>query len=185
MAFNVSEFSSGGLPFGGARPSLFSVIIDTPSGVPNVGARISFTAQASQIPASSIGVIEQSYYGRRIKIAGTRTFANWRADILNDEDFQVRHAMEVWSNEINRHQANLRAPQLATSASYRTTATVTQYAKTGEAIRTYRFVNIFPTEIGAIDLAWANGDQIETFPVEFAYDYWDLVTPGITGELTV
>jgi hypothetical protein len=185
MAFNVSEFASAGLPLGGARPSLFSVIVDTPSGVPNVGSRISFTCRAAQIPQSTVGVIEQAYYGRRIKIAGTRSFQNWRVDILNDEDFQVRSAMEIWSNAINSHQANLRAPQLATSASYRTTATVTQYAKTGEALRTYRFVNIFPTEIGAIDLAWDQGEQIETFPVEFAYDYWDLVNPGTTGTLAV
>jgi hypothetical protein len=185
MPFNVSEFASAGLPFGGARPSLFSVIIDTPSGVPNVGARTSFTCRAAQIPQSSVGVIEQAYYGRRIKIAGTRTFANWRVDILNDEDFQVRAAMEIWSNAINTHQSNLRAPNLATTASYRTTATVTQYAKTGEALRTYRFVNIFPTEVGAIDLAWENGEQVETFPVEFAYDYWDLTTPGNTGTLAV
>lgn len=185
MAFNVSEFASAGIPLGGARASLFSVIVDTPSGVPNVGARISFTCRATQIPQSTVGVIEQAYYGRRIKIAGTRTFQNWRVDILNDEDFQVRSAMEIWSNAINSHQSNLRAPQLATSASYRTTATVTQYAKTGEALRTYRFVNIFPTEIGAIDLAWDQGEQVETFPVEFAYDYWDLVNPGTTGTLAV
>ena len=185
MAFNVSEFASAGLPLGGARPSLFSVIVDTPSGVPNVGSRISFTCRAAQIPQSTVGVIEQAYYGRRIKIAGTRSFQKWRVDILNDEDFQVRSAMEIWSNAINSHQSYLRAPQLATSASYRTTATVTQYAKTGEALRTYRFVNIFPTEIGAIDLAWDQGEQIETFPVEFAYDYWDLVNPGTTGTLAV
>ncbi len=185
MAFNVSEFSSAGLPLGGARPSLFSVIIDTPSGVPNVGSRIAFTCRAAQIPASTLGVIEQAYFGRRIKIAGTRTFANWRADILNDEDFQVRHAMEVWSNAINAHNVNLRSPNLATQASYRTTATVTQYAKTGEALRTYRFVNIFPVEVGAIDLAWDQDGQIETFPVEFAYDYWDIATPTTTGTLAV
>ena len=185
MAFNVSEFSSAGLPLGGARPSLFSVIIDTPSGVPNVGSRIAFTCRAAQIPASTVGVIEQAYFGRRIKIAGTRTFANWRADILNDEDFEVRHAMEVWSNDINAHQVNLRSPNLATQASYRTTATVTQYAKTGEALRTYRFVNIFPLEVGAIDLAWDQDGQIETFPVEFAYDYWDITTPTTTGTLAV
>ena len=185
MAFNISEFASAGLPLGGARPSLFSVIVDTPSGVPNVGARFAFTCRAAQIPASTVSVIEPQYFGRRIKIAGTRTFANWRVEILNDEDFEIRQAMEIWSNEINRHQANLRAPRLATTASYRTTATVTQYAKTGEQIRTYRFVNIFPVEIGSIDLSWENGEQIETFPVEFAYDYWDLVNPGTTGTLTV
>jgi len=184
MAFNISEFSSSGLPLGGARPSLFSVIIDTPSGVPNIGARVNFTCKAAQMPESSLSVIEASYFGRKIKIAGTRTFANWSPTILNDEDFEVRHALEVWSNAINRHQANLRETQLATSASYRTTASVTQYSKVGVPIRTYEFVNIFPVNLQAIDVNW-DTDAIEEFQCEFAYDYWRVAAPSTTGILTV
>lgn len=184
MSFNVSEFASSGLPLGGARPSLFSVIIDTPSGVPNIGARVSFTCKAAQMPESSISVIEASYFGRKIKLAGTRTFANWTATIMNDEDFQVRHALEVWSNAINRHQANLRETQLSTTQSYRTTATVTQFSKIGVPIRSYEFVNLFPTNLQAIDVNW-DTDAIEEFTCEFAYDYWRVVTPSTTGVLTV
>jgi len=185
MAFNVSEFAAAGLPLGGARASLFSVIIDTPSGVPNVGARISFTCRAAQIPESTIGVVEIPYFGRRIKLAGNRTFANWTPTILNDEDFQVRGAMEIWSNAINRHQANLRETQLSTSQSYRTTAIVTQFDKIGVPIRTYEFVNIFPVNISAIDLSWDNVDSVEEFTVEFAYDYWRIAAPSTTGSLTI
>ena len=184
MAFNVSEFASSGLPLGGARPSLFSVIIDTPSGVPNIGARVNFTCRAAQIPESTVTVLEPAYFGRRIKIAGTRQFANWTAQILNDEDFQVRHALEVWSNAINRHEANLRETQLSTTASYRTTATVTQFSKVGVPIRTYEFVNIFPVNIQAIDVNW-EADAIEEFACEFAYDFWKVSAPTTTGVLTV
>lgn len=181
MAFNVSEFASAGLPLGGARPSLFSVIVDTPSGVPNVGARFNFTCSAAEIPASTIDVVPVRYYGREIKFAGTRTFNPWSVTVLNDEDFAIRQAMETWSNLINSHQGNLRSTQLATSASYRTTATVTQYAKTGTPIRTYQFVNIFPSNISNITLDWNNADAIESFGVEFVYDYWQVIAPSTTG----
>jgi hypothetical protein len=32
-------------------------------------------------------------------------------------------------------------------------------------------INIFPTEIGAIELAWDSNNQIEEFEVIFALDY--------------
>ena len=184
MTFNVSEFASSGLPLGGARPSLFSVIIDTPSGVPNIGARVSFTCKAANMPESTVSVIESAYFGRKIKLAGTRSFANWSTTILNDEDFEVRHALEVWSNAINRHQANLRESQLATTQSYRTTATVTQYNKVGVPVRSYEFINLWPVNIQAIDVNW-DTDAIEEFACEWAYDFWRVSAPTTTGILVV
>lgn len=185
MAFNVSEFAAAGLPLGGARPSLFSVIVDTPSGVPNIGARMNFTCRATTVPESTLGVIEVPYFGRRIKLAGNRTFANWTVTVMNDEDFAIRHAMEIWSNAINRHQANLRETQLSTNQSYRTTATVTQFSKVGVPVRTYEFVNIFPVAVSTIDLNWETADAVEEFTVEFAYDYWKIGAPSTTGVLNV
>jgi len=185
MPFNVNEFASAGLPLGGARPSLFSVIVDTPNGVPNVGSRVSFTCHATQIPSSELGLVEPRYFGRPIKLAGSRTFPNWDVQIYIDEDFAVRHAIETWSNSINKHATNLRSANIPSNADYRTSATVTQYAKTGTPIRTYRFVNIWPQTVGAIDLNWDMGDAIETFPVSFAYDWWDIVAPSTTGVLAV
>lgn len=185
MAFNISEFAAGGLPFGGARPSLFKAIIQTPAGVPNIGQRFSLTCKAAQLPASTLSSIPIRYFGRETKFAGTRTFQPWQVAILNDEDFEIRQALETWSNLINRHEANLRDSALLTNASYRTTATVTQYGKTGNALRTYEFVNLFPLDVGAIELTWDNGEQIEEFGCVFDYDYWRIVPPGETGTLVV
>jgi hypothetical protein len=183
MAFNISDFAARGLPLGGARPSLFQVVVETPSGVPNVGARFSMTCRATSIPASSIGSIPVRYFGRDVKFAGSRTFQPWNVTVLNDEDFQIRQAMETWSNLINRHEANLRDPALATNSSYRTTATVNQFGKTGDIVRSYQFVNIFPVNIGAITLSWDAAEQIEEFDVEFDYDFWKIVAPSTTGTL--
>ncbi len=134
---------------------------------------------------TNIGNIPVPFRGRVLPVAGDRTFDPWTVTVINDAQFNIRDAMEQWSNAINAHQANLRDGGLSTLASYRTTATVSQYNKTGGVVRTYEFINIFPTNVGAIDLDWDNADAIEIFPVEFQYDYWQVVAPTTTGTIVV
>jgi len=189
MPFNVSTFAAQGLPYGGARASLFEVFLTLPAGVaePTAEAQFRFVCKASSIPSSTVGQIEVPYFGRKVKMAGNRTFENWTVTILNDEDFLVRNAFELWSSYINSHENNLRDASVITEqglASYRTTALVRHYAKTGvfaggtsagdAAIptRQYSFINIFPINVGNIELNWETTDAIEEFTVEFAYDYW-------------
>lgn len=189
MPFNVSSFAARGLPYGGARASLFEVFLTLPGGVaePTAEQQFTFVCKASSIPTSTVGQIEVPYFGRKVKMAGNRTFENWTVTVLNDEDFLVRNAFELWSSYINSHENNLRNASVITEqglASYRTTATVRHYAKTGlfaggttsgdAAIptREYTFVNIFPINVGNIELNWETTDAIEEFTVEFAYDYW-------------
>lgn len=189
MPFNVSTFASQGLPYGGARASLFEVFLTLPAGIaqPTAESQFRFVCKASSIPTSTVGQIEVPYFGRKIKMAGNRTFENWQVTVMNDEDFLVRNAFELWSSYINSHENNLRDASVITEtglAAYRTTATVHHYAKTGvfaggttdgEAAiptRSYKFNNIFPINVGNIELNWETTDAIEEFTVEFAYDYW-------------
>jgi len=178
MAFNVNEFV-GALKAGGARPSLFQVQITNPiNGVAD--AQVPFLCKAAQIPESSVSAVDVPYFGRNIKLAGTRTFAEWSPTIINDEDFAIRNAMEQWSNAINSFQGNINNAGGTAPSLYKANAQVTQYSKTGEILRVYDFVGIFPTTVAAIDLGWENGDAIEEFQITFAYDYWQ-VSGGVTG----
>jgi len=178
MAFNVNEFA-GALKAGGARPSLFQVQITNPiNGVAD--AQVPFLCKAAQIPESSVSAVDVTYFGRNIKLAGTRTFAEWSPTIINDEDFAIRNAMEQWSNAINSFQGNINNAGGTAPSLYKANAQVTQYSKTGEILRVYDFVGIFPTTVAAIDLGWENGDAIEEFQITFAYDYWQ-VSGGVTG----
>ncbi len=178
MAFNVNEFA-GALAAGGARPSLFQVQITNPiNGVAD--AQVPFLCKAAQIPEATLSAIEVPYFGRNIKLAGTRTFAEWTPTIINDEDFAIRNAMETWSNAINSFQGNINNAGGTAPSLYKANAQVTQYGKTGDILRVYDFIGIFPTSVAAIDLGWENGDAIEEFQVTFAYDYWQ-VSGGITG----
>ena len=183
MSFAVNDLRAN-LSLGGARPTLFDVILTIPSllqsGAPQ---KIQFTCQSSEIPASKVGTIQVPYFGRMIPYPGDRTFDPWVVDIINDEDFIARDAIENWHTLINSRQGNVRtagsdAPDLVMG-----TAIVTQYGRTGPSniLRQYIFRHIWPAQVGAIDLNWANQDSIEHFPVQFNYAWWDAVGPTVLG----
>ena len=174
MAFNINEIKSQ-LTFGGAKASLFSVAITNPINEA-ANAITPFMVQAAQIPPSTLGVIEVPYFGRKVKVAGDRTFGEWNVTVINDEDFLIRNAMEAWMASINSHEGNVTAGN-----DYKNQAQITQYAKTGSPLRTYNFNGLFPTNIGDITMDWNTTDEIETFEVTFAYDWWN-VSGGSTGD---
>lgn len=177
MAFNINEIRSQ-LTLGGARPSLFQVRFNNPAqGAGDL--KVPFMVRATAIPASSVGLFEVPYFGRKFKVAGDRTFAPWTVTVMNDEDFLIRNALEEWMNEINSHSGNLRGFGSASPEAYKADATVTQYSKTGVPIREYKFVGIFPQELEEIALDWGDVDNIEQFTCTFQYDYWTV--SGVTG----
>ena len=177
MAFNVNQFA-GALKGGGARNSLFQVFINNP--VNAVGdVQVPFMCKAAQIPAATLAAIEIPYFGRQIKIAGNRTFAEWAPTIINDEDFSIRNALEEWNNSINQFAGNLRSFGASSPSEYKSTARVPQFDQMGTVVREYEFVGLFPTEVSTIDLAWET-DGIEEYTVTFQYDYWQ-VSGGTTG----
>jgi hypothetical protein len=178
MAFNVNEMRAQ-LALGGARGALFQVQFSNPANsVADI--KIPFLVRAAQLPESALGTIPVPYFGRSIKLAGDRTFADWTVTVINDEDFLIRNALEEWSNAINTRQGNVRQFGSSSPLLYKSTAEVTQFSKTGIPIRVYKMQGIFPSVITPIDLNWAETDSIEEFQVTFQYDWWD-ISGGITG----
>lgn len=174
MAFNIQEFKSQGLVYGGARPALFSVAVTPPPQVNIAAASITkfeFTAKSANLPEMTVGSIPVGYFGRKIKVAGDRTFADWSVNVMNDEDFSVRSMFEKWSNAINALVTNTRQNNLITEQ-YKATMDVFQYGKDGRPIRGYQLIGAFPTSVEAIALDWDTADSIETFGVTIAYDYF-------------
>jgi hypothetical protein len=179
MAFNINDLKSQ-LTFGGAKASLFQVQITNPvNGVADI--KVPFLVKAATIPASTLGTIEVPYFGRKIKIHGDRTFEPWTVNVINDEDFLIRNALENWMAAINSHQGNITAFNSASPLQYKSQAQITQFSKTGVPLRVYNFNGLFPVEIAPIEMNWEATDQIEEFSVTFQYDWWN-VSGGITGD---
>lgn len=168
----ISEFKSA-MTGGGARPNQFRVELSFPAFVGTgaaVGFKSMFLCKAAQLPASNIDNIAVSYRGRPVNFAGERTFEPWTISIYNDTDFAVRNALEVWSNGIQ----NLSSTNGITNPrDYQTDLTVNQLDRTGVVVKSYKFRDAYPTSVGAIELDYESGNQIEIFQVTFQYNYWD------------
>jgi hypothetical protein len=178
MSFNVAEFRANMIG-DGARPNLFSVSLVFPTTVTNstaAGQKITFMAKTAQLPGSSIGTVPVYYFGREMKFPGNRTFADWTLTIINDEDFTIRNSLENWMNAINSHNGNVRSGAARNSSGYSVDANVIQYGKTGNELKKYKFVGMFPLDLAPIDLDWGANDSIEEFTCTFAYQFWETDT---------
>lgn len=167
MAFNVQGFRDK-MTGDGARANLFEINITPASGDIFDNTDLNFFAKSSSIPGTTMGSVTVPYFGREVKFAGNRTYGDWTITVINDEDFTHRNQFESWINQINAPITNTRLNSL-----YTATGTVVQKSKEGLDLRTYSFVNIFPTDLGEITLDWGDNDSIEEYTVTFAYDYWE------------
>lgn len=185
MAFRVQEFRAA-LVRDGARPNLFQCEITFPGLASISGAQQQFTfmARAAQLPGSTVNQVPQFYFGRELKFSGNRQFPEWTVTIINDEDFRIRDAFELWLSGLNSHVGNLRNPAFTKGDDgYQRDGYVTQFGKTGEPIKRYKFVGLFPVDLSPIELDWGANDTIEEYAVTFAYQWWEHVG-GISPKAT-
>ena len=181
----LSDFKSK-LAGGGARPNLFEVSI--PAFPTMVGATwadetFNFLCKAAQLPASTVASVPVAFRGRELKVAGERTFDPWTVTIINDEDFVMRTAFEQWMNKLSKLND---ATGVTNPTSYMQNAFVKQLGRGKEknattntggessVLRTYKFYDIWPTNVSEISLGYDQSDAIEEFTVTFAVQYFTI-----------
>ena len=187
----ISQFKSK-LIGGGARPNLFEVQVNFPDGVNLAiqgdgdgqfdGDRFRFLCKTAALPASNVSNLEVPFIGRVLKVAGDRTFENWTVTVINDQDFGHYRAFQAWAQNIAQYGDS---SGLTDPSSYMGQATVYQLGRNAASLQgsnspatdsnilaQYKFVDIFPTTVGAIDLSYDTENTIEEFTVDFQVQYW-------------
>jgi len=205
----ITEFKSA-LVGGGARPNLFEVSIpkfptaagdNTWKSSPGDEVEIfTFLCKAAALPASNVAPVDVPFRGRILKVAGERTFDTWTVTVINDENFKLRTAFERWMNGISSLTT---ATGASSPSSYMTDAYVYQLGRGGgtkesskastaaggtiKPLRSYRFYDIFPTNISQIDLSYDTTDTLEEYTVEFQVQYWTAggANPTETSDVTI
>jgi len=181
---NITNFRDR-LVGGGARPNLFEVNIELPDGVTGQADYrddVRFMVKAAEIPAANIGNIPVPFRGRVLPVAGDRTFDPWTVTVINDSKFNIRDAMEQWSNKINDLQFDVgdispsnyqtKAEVFQLSRGGKTTSASSTGGETINVLRTYNFEGIYPSVVSSIPLDYGATDSIEEFQVTFNYLFW-------------
>ena len=173
---------------GGARPNLFEVELNFPSGVGIFDGDIDNTThrmmiKGAQLPASNIAEVIVPFRGRQLKVAGDRRFDPWTITVVNDGDFKLREAFERWANYIIKvsdgsgtinpsdYYADWVVNQLG-----RAQTDLNVKGKDNPAtlpvLRRYQMVGCWPSAVSAVELSYDQVDAIEEFQVTLQVSYW-------------
>ena len=187
----LSNFKSR-LAGGGARNNLFEVTLPSFPGAASdfwgegeneSNSKFSFLCKAAVLPASNVPEIPVAFRGRILKVAGDRTFDPWTVTIINDEDFGLRTSFEAWMNKLSKLND---ATGVTNPNSYMTNAYVKQLGRGKErfstenvgnessVLRTYKFYDIWPSNVSAIELSYDTTNTVEEFTVEFQVQYFTI-----------
>jgi hypothetical protein len=191
----LSQFKSR-LAGGGARANLFEVSLPSFPGAAeefwtggqsnddnDTSLKFKFLCKAAQLPASTVAEVPVAFRGRTLKVAGDRTFDPWTVTIINDEDFGLRSAFEGWMNKLSKLND---ATGVTNPGSYMTNAYVKQlgrgfekFSETNDGgstsiLRTYKFYDIWPSNVSAIDVNYESTNVVEEFSVTFQVQYFSI-----------
>ena len=185
---SIDSFKSR-LVSGGARPNLFEVEMDFPSGVGIFDDEIDNTRhrmmiKGAQLPASNIAEVIVPFRGRQLKVAGDRRFDPWTITVINDADFKLREAFERWSNYIIKvsdgsgtinptdYFADWRVNQLGRAQTDLNTRGENSGA-TLPVLRRYNMKGCWPSAVSGIELSYDTQDTIEEFQVTLQVQWWE------------
>ena len=177
---NIADFKAQMIG-GGARPNQFRVELTFPSYVTLgvvAGARAQILCKAAQLPASTIETLPVLYRGRPVNFAGERTFQPWTVTVYNDTTFGIRNALEQWQSGIQNYNTT---SGRTNPTDYQVDLSVHQLDRNGAIIKSYKFVDAFPTTISAIGLDYEQQNAIEQFDVEFQYNFFTSATGAASG----
>ena len=185
---SIDSFKSR-LVSGGARPNLFEVEMDFPSGVGIFDDEIDNTThrmmiKGAQLPASNIAEVIVPFRGRQLKVAGDRRFDPWTITVINDGDFKLREAFERWANYIIKvsdgsgtinptdYFADWRVNQLGRAQTDLNTRGENSGA-TLPVLRRYNMKGCWPSAVSGIELSYDTADTIEEFQVTLQVQWWE------------
>jgi hypothetical protein len=167
---------------GGSKANLFKIEIKVNEigGIDGVDLNnLTILCKSGAIPAFTLGIIEVPFRGRRIKIPGDRTYADWTATFVNDDSQNIRKSFDNWMNNIIN--VNGENSLRDSTSSYRCTIVVNQLRPDGTTARTYELYDAFPTDVSSIDLSYDTTDAVQEFTVTFQYHYLDVGGTSVTG----
>ena len=179
----IQDFKSK-LVDGGARANLFECKILAPPVMGGNGQNslafdpetTSFMIRAASMPGSTLGLIEVPFRGRKLKLAGDRSFEPWTITVLNDTRMPIRNWFESWMGMISANALNI---GVTNPSQYMSDMMVSQLNRNGDITKTYRLIDAWPKSISNIELNAETSDQIQTFTVEMEYQYW---LPDLNGQ---
>ena len=185
MSTNVQNLIQSALG-DGARSTKFDVMFQftNPNLFPNQ-RNVAVLVKSSNFPSKSCSTINIPYKGRPIPIRGQEKFTqSWECTFYLDENHKIKNAFEAWIDALDEtvHYAetenslvtSTRSKHVSTN-NYTTEICLFQqnFNDTDQTAK-YILHNVFPTEVGSVQLSSEGPGNLLEFTVTFSFSYFDL-----------
>jgi len=150
-----------------ARGYLFNMIFtSTPVDLAGGENKSTYLVRSTTMPDKTIEVIEVPWQGQMQKIASTNTFAEWEVTFNVDGDGFIKKQIDAWSKKVHDPSTN----NHGIPSDYYGIAQVELLNTQGNPIVTYEIRDMWPSTVGALDLAQDTKD-VSQLTVTFTYNY--------------
>jgi len=158
----------------GARPNKYRIHIDGLSKGKAIGApKLDALVKATSIPEASIGVIEVWNQGRKLPIAGDKSYSNtWDLTFYNTEDLDIRASIEEWMKKIDDVEKHTRE-YLYNNDYMVDTMKLEQLDGKNQVKTTWTLYNVWPSNISSVEYADDSADTVSEFTVTFTFSHWE------------
>jgi len=128
--------------------------------------------RAAQIPGAYISAIGLNYFGRTIELPGERVYQPWQVTILDDTGSQkVYDNFKKWQHNIGNRDLKT---YVNIDEAFTCNFTVKQYKTDSDTVeKSFTLFNVWPIQVGPIELDMSKDNQLCQFTVTFAYSHFD------------
>ena len=190
MAFNIDQFSAKINQHGLQKGNRFRFRMMPPKGISNEVSALygDLTMQGLEFYCRSVTLPEFDVTTADIQHQGIGAISR-RPQTMNfpvlpvvfnvDADMKMVKYFHRWSQQIINYDrtkssygnVNGQLPfEIGYKQDYATTMLCDVFADDGTIAYTYEFGEAYPINIGNVEVAWANNDEIQTLAVGFSYD---------------
>lgn len=189
MSFSIDQFVSE-LNIGNvSRLTHFTVLVSGPPILQGINQEYDMTFRCDAVtePGRTISMASDMYhYGLHNHRASGSEISTISLTIILSEDHREREYFERWQDLI---VGNYRSGQLSTQMydleyydNYVGTMQIYRYDDSGVVTRIIKCKEVFPIDIGDIELAWDNGNNIARLTVKMQIKYYineDVLPVGV------
>lgn len=152
-----------------SRPSQYLVEITTPPmfKAQNEKELVSMWCSSIQTPQTTIFTRDDYLVdGKRRKYAFDQEYQNLTLTFYLDQEYKIKQFFDEWKNRIVPQRRNFEYPDSYTADKLN----LSILNQDNRITYVYEYSRIFPKSINAVDLSYANGNQIATLTVDFVYE---------------
>jgi hypothetical protein len=128
---------------------------------------VSMWCSAIQTPQTTIFTRDEYIEdGTRRKYAFDQDYQNLTLTFYLDQEYKVKQFFDEWKNRIVSNRRNFEYPDSYTADKLN----LSILNQDDRITYVYEYSRIFPKSINAVDLSYANGNQVATLTVDFVYE---------------